>query len=183
MNLISSTFGALFLLLGCALAQSQPFEFSEASADTWQGKNAASKEILAYVVEFRSSQYKLFSNDFYFKSEGVAPGEVETFEVKASEPGHVLWVQFADGSEWGDRRSDLLTHRKTLTHLASEMMNAYSHGGEKEFLAYLEANKGVDGFVQHVWRMKDQDGTESAIDNLRNRLASAAKHDKMLAGQ
>ncbi len=50
MKLIST----ILLLLGSAAAQTQPFAFSEVSAYKWQGKNVASKEILAYVIEFES---------------------------------------------------------------------------------------------------------------------------------
>ena len=63
------------------------------------------------------------------------------------------------------------------------MVNAYSHGGKKEFSAYLESNKEVDGFVKHVWIMQKQTGTDGALGHLKIRLTSAAKHDKMLEGK
>jgi len=187
MKAIGTAVSTLVLLLGSAVAQAQPFEFSQVSADTWQGKNVATKEILACVVRFESPHLTIFSEDYYFKSEGIAPGAVATFDhIKRSEKARVLWVQFVDGTEWGDPnvgRSEVLQHRQPSLRLVSEMVNAYSRGGEKEFLAYLESNKGVDGFVQDVWRMQEQTGTEDTISHLRIRLASAAKHDKMLAGQ
>jgi hypothetical protein len=76
----------LLLLLGSAVAQTQPFA-SQVSAGTWQGKNAASKEILAYVIEFESPHTTIVAHDYYFKLEGVAPGTIEAFDVKASERG------------------------------------------------------------------------------------------------
>jgi len=112
MKLIST----LLLLLGSAVAQVQPFAFSQVSADTWQGKNVAPKEILAYVIEFESPHVTVLSHDCYFKPDGIASGAIEVFDdAKASEPGHVLWVQFVDGTEWGDHRiglSNLLLHRQ-----------------------------------------------------------------------
>ena len=106
MKVISTAVSALFLLLGSAVAQAQPFEFSEVSPYTWQGKNIASKEILAYVIEFESPRVTIVAHDYYFKPEGIAPGAIEVFDqVKASEPGHVLWVQFVDGTEGGTTRS------------------------------------------------------------------------------
>ena len=96
--------------------------------------------------------------------------------------GYSLWT----APKWGDPnigRSEVLQHRQPSLRLVSEMVNAYSRGGEKEFLAYLESNKAEDGFVQDVWRMQEQTGTEDTISHLRIRLASAAKHDKMLARQ
>jgi hypothetical protein len=174
----------LLLLLGSAVAQTQPFAFSEVSPYTWQGKNVASKEILAYVIEFESPHVMIVAHDYYFKPEAIAPGAIEVFDqVKASELGHVLWVQFVDGTEWGDHRiglSDLLQHRQPTLRWVTEMVSAYSHGGEKKFSAYLESNKEVDGFVKHVWIMQQQTGTDGVLGHLKIRLASAAKHDKML---
>ena len=171
----------LLLLLSSAVAQDQPFAFSQV-ADTWQGRNVAPKEILAYVVEFKSP-YAIFAHDYYFKPEGIAPGAVATFDLKASKPGHVLWAQFVDGTEWGNHNvglSNLLRLRPGLLRWLSEMINAYSHGREKEFSVYLASNKETDFFVKYVWIMQQQNGTEGAIGRLRIRLASAAKHDKML---
>lgn len=182
MKLIST----LLLLLGSAVPQNQPFTFSQVSADTWQGKNVAPKEILAYVVEFEAPHTTILAHDYYFKPEGIAPGAIEAFDVKASEPGHVLWVQFVDGTEWGDHRiglSDLLLHRQPTLRWVAEMVSAYSHGGEKEFSAYLESKKEVDGFIKHVWIMQQQTGTDGALGHLKIRLASAANHDKMLEGR
>src|SRR6516165_5895287 len=115
----------LLLLLSSAVAQDQPFAFSQV-ADTWQGRNVAPKEILAYVVEFKSP-YAIFAHDYYFKPEGIAPGAVATFDLKASKPGHVLWAQFVDGTEWGNHNvglSNLLRLRPGLLRWLSEMINA-----------------------------------------------------------
>lgn len=98
MKLIST----FLLLLAPAVAQIQPFTFSQLSTDTWQGKNVASKQILAYVIEFEVPQVTIVAHDYYFKPEGIPTGATEVFDfVRASEPGHVLWVQFVDGTEWG----------------------------------------------------------------------------------
>ena len=183
MKLIST----LLLLFGSALAESQPFEFSRVSAYTWQGKNVSSKEFLAYVIEFESPHVTIVAHDYYFKPEGIPAGTIEAFDfVKASEPGHVPWVQFVDGTEWGDHKiglSDILLKREPMLRSVSRMVSAYSHGGEKEFSAYLESNKDVDAFVKHIWIMQQQTGTDGALGHLKIRLDSAAKHDKMLEGK
>jgi len=188
MKLIS----ALLLLLGSAVGQTQPFAFSpfafsQVSAYTWQAKNVVSKEILAYVMEFEGPQVTIASHDYYFKPEGIAPGAIEAFDyVKASEPGHVLWVQYVDGTEWGDHKiglAKIMLRRQPMLRVITEMVSAYSHGGEKEFSAYLESNKEADAVVTHIWIMQQQTGTDGAVGHLKIRLASAAKHDKMLAGQ
>lgn len=179
--------GTILLLIGSAAAQTQPFAFSEVSIDAWQGKNVASKEILAYVIQFEAPHVTVLSHDYYFKPQGIAPQSTEVFdEVKASEAGHVLWVQFVDGTEWGDHKiglSNLLIHRQPTLRWVSEMVRVYSHGGDKEFSAYLASNKDVDGFVKHVWIMQQQSGTEGALGHLKIRLASAAKHDKTLGNK
>lgn len=185
MKAISTAVSTLVVLLGSALAQTQPFEFDQVSAEAWQAKNVTPKEILAYVVEFESPHVEIVSHDYYFKPEGIAPGAIEIFDLKASEPGHAVWAQFVDGTEWGNHAigfSNLLQHRRPTLRWVSEMIDAYSHGGEQEFSTYLESNKKIDPFVEHVWRMQQQTGTKGAIDHLKMRLVSAAKHDKMLAG-
>ena len=181
MKLIST----LLLLLGALAAQTQPFAFSQVSPYTWQAKNVASKEILAYVIEFESPRFTIAAHDYYFKPEGIAPKASEVFDyVKTSEAGRVLWVQFVDGTEWGDHKiglSEILRHRQPMLQLLTQMVSAYSHGGGKEFSAYLESNKKVDAFVKHIWIMQQQTGTDGAVGHLKIRLDSAAKHDKMLA--
>jgi hypothetical protein len=188
MKLIST----LLLLLGSSVGQTQPFTFSpfafsQVSAYTWQAKNVASKEILAYVIEFEAPQVTIASHDYYFKPEGIAPGAIESFDyVKASEPGHVLWVQYVDGTEWGDHKiglSNILLRRQPMLREITEMVSAYSHGEEKEFSAYLESNKEVDAFVKHIWILQQQTATDGAVGHLKIRLDSAAKHDKMLEGK
>lgn len=178
---------ALFALLGVpAMAQTQPFAFSQVSTGVWQGRNIAPKEILAYVVEFESPHVTILSHDYYFKPEGIAPGAIETFDqATATEAGRALWVQFVDGTEWGDHnvgRSKLLQLRGPILRWTTDMINAYSNGGDKEFSAFLESNKNVNGFVEHIWNMQQQAGTEGALGHLKVRLTSAQKHDKTLAG-
>jgi hypothetical protein len=180
MKLIST----LLLLLGSAVAQTQPFAFSQVSPYTWQGKNVAFKEILAYVIEFQSPQLTFVAHDYYFKPEGLAPGAIETFDfVKAFEPGHVLWVQFVDGIEWGDHKiglSKVLERRQPTLRSVAEMVKAYSDGREKEFLAYLESHKERDSLVKHIWIMQQQTGTDGALGDLTIRMDSAAKHGDLL---
>lgn len=177
----------LLLLLGSAVAQTQefalgPFAFDEVSPYTWQAKNVATKEILAYVIRFEAPPVTL-AHDYYFKSKGIAPGAIEVFgQVNESKAGTVLWVQYVDGTEWGDRQvaSRLLQSRQPMLRMIAEMVSAYSHGGEKEFSAYLESNKERDGFIKYIWLMQQQTGTDGAVGHLKIRLDSAAKHDKML---
>lgn len=83
----------------------------------------------------------------------------------------------------GDHRiglSKIVSRRQPLLRSVSEMVSAYSHGGNKEFSAYLDSNKEVDAFVKHIWLMQQQTGTDGAIGHLKIRLDSAAKHEKML---
>jgi|SRR5580704_1967662 hypothetical protein len=92
MKLIST----LLLLLGSAVAQTQPFAFSEASAVTWQGKNVAPKQILAYVIEFEVPHTTILAHDYYFKPEGIAHRE----QLKHSTNTRRSRVMFTGCSLW-----------------------------------------------------------------------------------
>lgn len=58
-------------------------------------------------------------------------------------------------------------------------------GATKGFSHYIEtarrsANYSDRMFAEHIWMMQQQSGTDGALDHLKVRLASVAKHDKTL---
>jgi hypothetical protein len=188
----------ILLFVTQALAQAtQPMTFQQLQSGEWQGKNITSKEILAYVVEFESTHTR-FAHDYYFKRQGIIPNGLEDFELPPlprlqKEPpipmtgGKVLWVQFVDGTEWGEHAlgEKLLSIRQPMLHLISQMIDAYGRGGEEGFSQYLataktSADATESGFATHIWIMQQQSGTEGAVGHLKVRLQSAAKHDKTL---
>jgi hypothetical protein len=188
----------LFFVTSAFAQVSQPMTFQETRSGQWQGKNIAPKEILAYVVEFESTHTR-FIHDYYFKPEGVMPNTLEDFTPlqppqlpppgKAQMTGgKVIYVQFVDGTEWGDHpigEEKLLRERKPRLRLIADMVDAYSRSGDKGFSDYIETAKTSDNildrsFAKHVWMMQQQSGIDGALGFLKMRLASAAKHDKTL---
>jgi hypothetical protein len=187
----------ILLFVTQALAEgTQPISFQQLQSGEWQGKNVTSKEILAYVIEFDSTHTR-FSHDYYFKPQGLVPNALEDFErppqsSQKAPPipmtgGKVLYVQFVDGTEWGDHAvgEPLLNNRQPMERLISQMVDAYSQGGEKGFSDYLAtAMKSSDvtesGFATYIRMTQQQSGIEGALGHLKIRLQSAAKHDKTL---
>ena len=129
------------------------------------------------------------AHDYYFKPDGVKPGDDEIFDfVDPTVAGHVLWVRYVDGEEWGDHdmgQAKVLIHRQTIAKIISDMVNAYAHGGDKECSAYLQSNAEPDnlGWISRMKTVQKQSGTEGAIGYLKVRLESATKHAKMLSGK
>lgn len=186
----------ILLFVTQAFAQStQPISFQQLQSGEWQGKNVTSKEILAYVVEFESTHTR-FAHDYYFKPQGLVPNGLEDFaHPPRSSPkappitmtgGKVLYVQFVDGTEWGDGAigEPLLSNRQPMVRLISQMVDAYSQGGKasSDYLAAAmkSSNATESGFATHIWMMEQQSGIEGALRHLKVRLQSAAKHDRTL---
>jgi hypothetical protein len=109
------------------------------------GQNVSQKEILLYVIEFKAVRGvggSLFRHDYYFKPNGVLPGTTENISEMSPEPidaalslGVVQYVQFVDGTEWGDRTAGdpIIGNRKPVFGLFSQMITACNAGGRQPF--------------------------------------------------
>jgi hypothetical protein len=184
----------ILLLVGCLFAQvvqdtsaaGSPMTFSDTvDAKNIVARNVSNKEILAFSIKFSSAAAY---HDYYFKPDGIVPGASETITLDFPQAqGRVAYIQFVDGSEWGDitEASHFLTQRPAALQVISQMVDAYAKGGEKGIVALLNANPTskdeiTHGLAIHFQTMLAESGIDGVIFHLKSRLASAAAHDKTL---
>jgi hypothetical protein len=194
----------LVLLAGTLFAQSAVKDVSPAGSpiaitgDTTNvaGKNVSSKEILAYFISFKSDGAHNYSHDNYF-STGVAPGGEAMIAPLTSEDrinlsvpvnATVTYVQFVDGTEWGDHDegTKILEIRSLLLQFNKEML-ASATSGLTDFTRLLTTTENdttqepsVRGMAAGMRRRLDEVGLSGVIFQIRKRLIQAAAHDKTL---
>ena len=141
-----------------------------------------------------------FRYDGFFKQSGIASGmdfdvvdeeaysAVESTDMNGSLvkspsrhfPCHakatVLFIQFEDGSEWGDYeiKKDVMAHRAKSMATLRELVEAYDTGGQAAFDATL--NQSAPKSVAFALKYEAKYRKITPIELARNRLAAAQKH-------
>jgi hypothetical protein len=166
-------------------------------------RNTSGKGILAFfaIIEATDSRGQSVpchsQADFVFKGFVLAP-QAERFACLAdtstgpNEPGApvvkavgaVLWVQFENGSTWGDTESGkkILSLRSRKLALLQNLVAEYYDNGEKSFNAMLN-DQNLD---PHVWAVAGclvEDAKSQkipAINLAKSRLESAQKWESLL---
>ena len=155
-------------------------------------KNVSSKEVLAFDIVFNGSFGA--SRDFYMGDEGFMPESTEVVTEIAEDQtlpptlqARVLWVQFADGTEWGDHTAGIgvLMNRKAYRDFMAQVVNTYSTGGDALALITStkqndQANPMVIAMATHFLDLSKSGKWAMVIQHIQGKLANAAKHDKQL---
>jgi hypothetical protein len=97
-------------LVGVAAAQKAPATIKLSPAEIYM-TNRSAKEIIAYVLIYASKTANgSLSDDYYFKPQGIVPAGTPNVndalppEATGFSAAKLLFVQFADGTTWGDPR-------------------------------------------------------------------------------
>ena len=158
-----------------------PFSYEESTSV----KNVSSKGILLMIVRLEATSGpgsdEKYSQEYFF-GDALAPGQVELnhnleqrfgASVVNGEPlpyekdphpaaqAHAEFVQFSDGSTWGDVESAtgvLALRRKALEEL-DLLEHLYEQAGES---AFLEEFAQADDFLGIIRQMKDRCGEKTA---------------------
>ena len=196
---------AVIFLVGSVFAQIQdaspagaPMQLAGTAAGGMTGTNTASNEILAFVISYGPNNFT-FNRDFYFQPAGIAPGATRPMvELGALPPkflsqftsGTVIYVQFADGTEWGDLSSghQSIANRKAYLTLYSQVVSAYGTGGQTAVEALLnntanadpQPNPDVSGMASTLLTQEKSKGIDWFLSEMNRYIDSAAAHDKTL---
>ena len=166
-------------------------------------RNASAKGILAFFAiieptDSRGQSVPCHSQaDFVFKESVLAP-QAERFACLAdtstgpNEPGApvvkavgaVLWVQFEDGSMWGDAESGkkILSLRSRKLALLQKLVAEYYDSGEKSFNAMLN-DQNLDPQIWALAGCLVEDAKSQgipAINLAKSRLETAQKWESVL---
>jgi hypothetical protein len=95
----------------------------------------------------------------------------------------VLFVQFLDGSTFGDPTlgKDVLADRTSTLHGLRELARTYLDDGELKFQTQLEQAQGVEFYG--IRRTKEQKGVGAAVTEVREMLAIGEQHRATLGQQ
>ncbi len=160
-----------------------------------KGQHAAPGDGPTYVIE----------DDRFFSENLIRPGESLT--LRDTEPGapsvaccinplaeksdpaaryHLGFVQFADGSTFGDpaEARDALALRETILRGLRELNESYAEHGEQGFTAKLKEqspSSATAPFRQILTKYRES-GVQAALDEAREILATAEQHASMIGG-
>jgi len=103
--------------------------------------------------------------------------------------GTLIYVQFVDGTEWGDLSSghQSIANRKAYLTLYSQVASAYGTGGQTAVEALLNStandpqqNPDVSGMASTLLTQEKSKGIDWLLNDVNLELTSAAAHDKTL---
>jgi hypothetical protein len=170
--------------------------------DQWTVRNKSHKPIITIIetlrIRYASGHIKEVKNQYeaFFGPTLLKPGDAVSFSDNASgnefskvtqnsnEPiCEVLarWVQFADGSTWGDvaYAEELLKTRAAILNQLKQLDTVYKTQGLEQFALQLQqrVQPDVDVYLGHLRKVQLSQGTQAAIDELEDHLRFAdAKH-------
>jgi hypothetical protein len=177
-------------------------------SDDWTVKNISPKPIIALVATLRigddnatrverQAQYEAF-----FHPTLVEPGQTISFsqdfldrQIIESEElmsgslscdAMVRWIQFADGTTFGDANyaKQLLVNRKAILEALKHLRDVYASNGSEKFVEELQRRISppvVDGYLEHIRTVLQKEGTQSAIQTLEMHLEYAEQRAKLLS--
>jgi hypothetical protein len=174
-----------------------PFELSgtvsitnSKAAFAVQGKNVSNKDIILYRVELVGINVN--DHDYYFQSHSIMSGDVANVLVPTAldintmlqnpqaldKPQmRVIYVQFGDGTDWGDKTvgMSLRAKRPILTAALNSWLAAYKSGGDTALQEALgnEPTYFCQGVASNVLSIQARSGTTSAVAFIESRLDSA----------
>lgn len=174
-------------------------------SDDWTVKNISGKPIVALVETLiiqdneriiidNSSQY-----DAFFHPQLMDSGQTISFSkelelsaryVLDSAPASpscqviVRWVQFADGSTFGDSTfaKELFADRAAILQGLRRLRDAYVNGGSEKFVEQLQERlirPTADAYIGHIRDVQQKHGTEAAIVTLTTHLTIGEERTKL----
>ena len=160
-----------------------------------KGTNTSSREIIAISATVNATGGVIYhTHDFFTKKHGLMPGDSFFIpvvgmahsdspiseEVPPSAKATLVFVQFADGTFWGDQKAiDKITaNRQQSEAMLRNLLDIYHTQGEKAFVNALKAHEsGIahamqehtpahpDAFAVHLLDHYNQFGATATIEN------------------
>jgi len=172
-------------------------------------KNVSKKKISYWALGFETSRGSgpglnlIQSNDYFFTGDVFTPGETAKVQscpislvlrTKNADPAdavdsntqrasaRIKFVQFSDGSTWGEREYAAQVHhlrRATLDKLQS-LQQIYSDSGERAFMDALEEPTGLPCFEQIKSECQSQNADSVCVRNAIQRMLTTAAQQSNL---
>jgi hypothetical protein len=117
-----------------------------------------------------------FEHPFGKERIGNGPWYTPVWDIKRVE-AKTIWVQFEDGSTWGDEATgeEVRRERVEAKNFLTHVLEIYQQSGEAAFLKALSASQprgSTSAVLAHSYRRQQQkQGTTAVVDHIRERLA------------
>jgi hypothetical protein len=169
----------ILLSVGFAVAQNAPVALTiNPNDDSVVAENTSGKEIvmISLVLSGKDLPDWVSGHDWYFKQGGCAPGdlcEVAHGAGQRVDSAAIAYIQFADGSSFGDKPDNLaLQLRAEYLTFYKNAGAAYRSGGEKGLSNYI--NTTTDSRIaKHYQRMEKNSGIGAVVSQVESHLAAA----------
>jgi hypothetical protein len=177
--------------------------------DRWDVVNHSSKPIVA-IVETATIQYanghsaeETVQYDAFFHTDllgpgahldlssgmsgqHVAPTKSSTLAIPSCEVV-ARWVQFSDGTMFGDAKyaTQLLEDRKSMLSALMRLERALLSGGLDQFAQELQRKDPsavADAYLGHLRHVEMHDGVQAATESLQTHLRMARQRSALLGG-
>ena len=190
------------MLSGNATVTESPDQFMRYSLSVKiSAQNTSKKEILLIVLEIEAKSdifnvHGVTSQDYFFRPDSLIPLSTESIEFlsqravqsseiyKSSKPfsvfTNVAFVQFVDGSTWGDIEiaNESLRVRRVTSEKLEHLSAVYRIAGKKEFIEELmkPSDLPVIATLQQACSVEGKDGdtVASMVQDMLHRARSRA---------
>jgi len=176
----------ILLLATYALAQ-DPLAVS-VTGNSITFTNAGAKEVISIFATASVTRGAFdYTHDYFAQSHGLMTGaSVSTDTPSPASNVKVIYVQFADGTVWGDTSltAAISSNRKKVAAMYQDLLLSYETGGEQSFLAelakyetgitqeqHLPSNPKATANMTHMYYK--QYGITQTIAKLKGRVAAA----------
>lgn len=177
--------------------------------EQWAARNVSSKPIVA-VVESVIVHYAnganssgFYEHETFFFPQMVMPGQEIQFTsvppittnkmpvaLASSRPASAevtaKWVQFADGTTFGDASyaANLLGTRALIMQQLKRLWDVYSVSGPDQFAVILRrrTDTAADGYLDHLRDVLNKQGTQAAVDALGTHVETGESRAALLGG-
>ncbi len=172
----------ILLLSAIATAQKAPVSFIVSKSEISM-KNSSDKALVAVVLSVEHVKHGMVvQHDFYFKPGNAGPASVH--KVRSQDRGgpftnpRLLFVQFEDGSTWGDTAyaSNLTRQRKIWEAYLDKLEKAYNNDGEQGLVNVLQNTSNEDpalGLSTHLMEEYEIAGRDSLVNHIQALKAAA----------
>ena len=167
--------------------------------------NTSGKNIIAIVAQFKTNGFREshavnYTHDFYFKPNTFQAGDSHSLDLgdhvygphvipnmpddPAAVTGQLRFVQFDDGSTWGDATvaSDILGYRQDVKDFLNHLLSIYASQGEAAMISEIEGDYStrsiaVKSVADALKDMYSRTGITPVLADINGRLQIASGRD------
>jgi hypothetical protein len=180
-------------------------------AETLTATNISGKPIIAMSVRLDTTDPSGYeatsfgSSDYFFQAGGISPGERRrmlpgtpvTMDIPAqltrlgttpTAKGRVLFVQFVDGSTWGNEKdfAELTDGRRHTYERLQQLVSIYTASGDDAFRQALLEDQSITNHytrskLAHLRDTLSSSGVPAALAGIKQSLAAADAHKDLMA--